>query len=102
MTESPLAQATCLIEEAFALIDTSPDPLAALLVAEGVSRRAEGVREISWRSRFSCDERQVEHALVGTRATQVPLVEGTVLRRLRTPGFLLVREHGTPPVVTDL
>jgi hypothetical protein len=41
MTENPLAQAARLIEQAFALIDTSPDPLAALLTAEGVSRRAD-------------------------------------------------------------
>ena len=41
MTENPLAQAARLIEEAFALIDTSPDLLAALLVAERVSRRAD-------------------------------------------------------------
>jgi hypothetical protein len=34
MTENPLAQDARLIEQAFALIDTSPDPLAALLAAE--------------------------------------------------------------------
>jgi hypothetical protein len=41
MTESPLAQAARLIEEAFALNDASPDPLAALLATERVSRRAD-------------------------------------------------------------
>src|SRR4051794_7719273 len=41
MTEDPLAQAACLLEQAFTLIDSSPDPLAALLVAEGASRRAD-------------------------------------------------------------
>ncbi len=38
MTEDPLAQAVRLLEQAAALINSSPDPLAALLVAEGGSR----------------------------------------------------------------
>jgi 5-methylcytosine-specific restriction protein A len=38
MTDSPLAQAARLIEQAAALLDSSTDPLAALLVAEGGSR----------------------------------------------------------------
>src|SRR3954471_21641967 len=41
MAEDPLAQAARLLEQAFTLINSSPDPLAALLVAEGVSRRAD-------------------------------------------------------------
>src|SRR4051794_4810485 len=41
MTEDPLAQAARLLEQAFALIESSPDRLAALLVAEGASRRAD-------------------------------------------------------------
>jgi 5-methylcytosine-specific restriction protein A len=41
MTEDPLAQAARLLEQAFALINSSPEPLAALLVAEGASRRAD-------------------------------------------------------------
>src|SRR5215213_9048240 len=41
MTEDPLAQAVRLLEQAFALIAASPEPLAALLVAEGASRRAD-------------------------------------------------------------
>ena len=41
MTSNPLAQAARLIEEAFALIDSSPDHLANLLAVEGVARRAE-------------------------------------------------------------
>jgi hypothetical protein len=41
MAEDPLAQAARLLEQAFALINSSADPLAALLVAEGVSRRAD-------------------------------------------------------------
>src|SRR5436190_22514183 len=41
MTEDPLAQAARLLEQAFALINSSPDPLAALLVAEGAARRAD-------------------------------------------------------------
>ena len=43
MTDSPLAQAACLIEQAFALISASPDSLSSLLVAQGVIRQAERV-----------------------------------------------------------
>jgi len=38
MTDNPLAQAKCLLEQAAALINASPDPLAALLVAERGAR----------------------------------------------------------------
>jgi hypothetical protein len=41
MTDNPLAQAADLAEQLFALIESSPDHLAALLVVEGVSRRAD-------------------------------------------------------------
>jgi len=41
MTEDPLAQAARLLEQAFTLITSSPEPLAALLVAEGAARRAD-------------------------------------------------------------
>ncbi|MBV9923130.1 MAG: FAD-dependent monooxygenase, partial [Pseudonocardia sp.] len=37
-----------------------------------------------------------QHKLVGTRATEVPLVEGRLTVLQRTPGFLLAREHGAP------
>ena len=36
--------------------------------------------------------------LVGTRATQIPLVEGRLTELQREPGFVLVREHGAAPV----
>ncbi len=35
---------------------------------------------------------------VGTRATQIPLVEGRLTELQRTGGFVLVREHGATPV----
>jgi 2-polyprenyl-6-methoxyphenol hydroxylase-like FAD-dependent oxidoreductase len=35
---------------------------------------------------------------VGTRATQIPLVEGRLTELQRTGGFVLVREHGAAPV----
>ncbi|MGE2716789.1 FAD-dependent oxidoreductase [Mycolicibacterium litorale] len=35
---------------------------------------------------------------IGTRATQIPLAEGRLTELLRTPGFVLVRERGAPPV----
>ena len=43
MTESPPAQAACLIEQAFALISASPDSLSNLLLVQGVIRQAERV-----------------------------------------------------------
>lgn len=45
--------------------------------------------------------RRGQHRLVGTRATQVPLTEGTVLEQLRHPGFLLIREDAAPEVATQ-
>jgi hypothetical protein len=36
--------------------------------------------------------------LVGTRASQIPLVEGRLTDLQRTPGFVFVREHGSAPV----
>src|SRR5688500_12854777 len=41
MTDDPLAQAARLLEQAFALINSSSVPLATLLVAEGAARRAD-------------------------------------------------------------
>ncbi|PND58937.1 FAD-dependent oxidoreductase [Mycobacterium sp. ENV421] len=35
---------------------------------------------------------------VGTRATQIPLVEGRLTELQRTPWFALIRERGVPPV----
>lgn len=35
---------------------------------------------------------------VGVRAVQIPLVTGTLTELQRTPGFVLVREHGAAPV----
>ncbi|MBB5160004.1 2-polyprenyl-6-methoxyphenol hydroxylase-like FAD-dependent oxidoreductase [Saccharopolyspora phatthalungensis] len=40
--------------------------------------------------------------LVGTRATEVPLVEGRLTELQRHPGFVLIREKGTPRLDTDL
>jgi 2-polyprenyl-6-methoxyphenol hydroxylase-like FAD-dependent oxidoreductase len=42
--------------------------------------------------------RRGEHALVGTRAAQLPLVEGRLTELQRSPGFVLVRERGADPV----
>jgi 2-polyprenyl-6-methoxyphenol hydroxylase-like FAD-dependent oxidoreductase len=39
-----------------------------------------------------------EDSLVGTRATQIPLTRGRLTRLQRQPGFVLIREHGAPPV----
>ena len=38
-----------------------------------------------------------DHALVGTRAVQVPLTRGTLLGLQQTPGWVLVRESGSAP-----
>ncbi|WP_433204053.1 FAD-dependent oxidoreductase [Nocardia sp. CA-107356] len=39
-----------------------------------------------------------EHPVVGTRATEIPLAGDRLTVLQRTPGFVLIREHGTPPV----
>jgi 2-polyprenyl-6-methoxyphenol hydroxylase-like FAD-dependent oxidoreductase len=44
-----------------------------------------------------------ESALVGTRATQIPLMQDRLTELQREPGFVLIRENGRPPVdVIDL
>jgi 2-polyprenyl-6-methoxyphenol hydroxylase-like FAD-dependent oxidoreductase len=44
-----------------------------------------------------------ESALVGTRATQIPLIRERLTQLQREPGFVLIRECGRPAVgVTDL
>jgi hypothetical protein len=40
--------------------------------------------------------RRHDHLLVGTRATEVPLGEGTLTVLQRTSGFVLIRERGAP------
>ncbi|MBI0383678.1 FAD-dependent monooxygenase, partial [Streptomyces albiflaviniger] len=42
------------------------------------------------------------HALVGTRATEVPLAEGRLTELQRTGGFLLIREQGASRVDTTV
>lgn len=42
--------------------------------------------------------RKGENSLVGTRATQISLTQGRLTELQRTPGFVLIREHGAPPV----
>ncbi len=39
-----------------------------------------------------------EHALVGTRATEIPLREGRLTQLQRYAGFVFIREHGEAPV----
>jgi 2-polyprenyl-6-methoxyphenol hydroxylase-like FAD-dependent oxidoreductase len=44
-----------------------------------------------------------ESVLVGTRATQIPLIQDRLTELLREPGFVLIRESGRSPVeVIDL
>ncbi|HEV3355684.1 MAG TPA: FAD-dependent oxidoreductase [Pseudonocardiaceae bacterium] len=43
-----------------------------------------------------------QHRLVGTRATTIPLSDGTMAGQVRSSGFLLIRPPGMPPVETDL
>lgn len=42
--------------------------------------------------------RKGENSLVGTCATQISLMQGRLTELQRTPGFVLIREHGAPPV----
>ena len=44
--------------------------------------------------------RRGESPLVGTRATQIPLTRGRLTEVQRSPGFVLIREHGTAPLDT--
>lgn len=47
--------------------------------------------------------RDGESALVGTRATQIPLLQERLTELQREPGFVLIRESGRPPMdVIDL
>jgi 2-polyprenyl-6-methoxyphenol hydroxylase-like FAD-dependent oxidoreductase len=42
--------------------------------------------------------RRGEHPLVGTRATEIPLIEGRLTHLQRYAGFVFVREHGETPI----
>jgi hypothetical protein len=42
--------------------------------------------------------RRGESSLVGTRATQIPLVHGRITELQRLPGFVFVRERGAAPL----
>jgi hypothetical protein len=46
--------------------------------------------------RYACQG--AENSLVGTRATQIPLTQGRLTELQRVPGFVFVRERGTPEV----
>jgi hypothetical protein len=41
-----------------------------------------------------------QHRLVGTRATEIPLLQGKLTHLQRSAGFVLIREHGAEPVGT--
>ncbi|MBD3004093.1 hypothetical protein [Streptomyces sp. 5-10] len=43
-----------------------------------------------------------QHALVGTRATEVPLAEGRLTELQRAGGFLLIRQRGASSVDTEV
>lgn len=59
--------------------------------------RIPAVRDVVAGSLAGTTLRYGRRGLVGTRATQIPLVEGRVSTLLRAGGFVLVREHGAPP-----
>jgi 2-polyprenyl-6-methoxyphenol hydroxylase-like FAD-dependent oxidoreductase len=42
--------------------------------------------------------RRGEHPLVGTRATEIPLLEGRLTQLQRHAGFVFIREHGEAPI----
>ncbi|MFI0772197.1 hypothetical protein ACH4TQ_46125 [Streptomyces sp. NPDC021218] len=50
--------------------------------------------------RYPSDRRR--YALVGTRATEVPLAEGRLTELQRAGGFLLIREKGAPRIDTAM
>jgi 2-polyprenyl-6-methoxyphenol hydroxylase-like FAD-dependent oxidoreductase len=45
--------------------------------------------------------RRGENSLVGTRGTQISLMQGRLTELQRVPGFVFLREHGTPEVDVD-
>lgn len=60
--------------------------------------RIPAVRDLVAGSFAGTTLRYGRRGLVGTRATQIPLVEGRLTELLRTGGFVLVREHGAAPL----
>jgi 2-polyprenyl-6-methoxyphenol hydroxylase-like FAD-dependent oxidoreductase len=60
--------------------------------------RIPAVRDLVAGSFAGTTLRYGRRGLVGTRATQIPLVEGRLTELQRTGGFVLVREHGAAPV----
>src|SRR3954463_6033187 len=71
MTEDPLAQAVRLLEQAAALINSSADPLAAVLVAEGGSRLMDRTKI----SQIATIERDGLLTSKGCKSTTVGLVD---------------------------
>ncbi|WP_102417644.1 FAD-dependent oxidoreductase [Mycobacterium sp. 4858] len=60
--------------------------------------RIPAVRDVVAGSFAGTTLRYGRRGLVGTRATQIPLVQGRLTELQRGGGFVLVREHGAPPV----
>ncbi|OBI29242.1 FAD-dependent oxidoreductase [Mycobacterium sp. E2238] len=60
--------------------------------------RIPAVRDLAAGSFAGTTLRYGRRGLVGTRATAISLAEGRLTELQRTGGFVLVREHGAPPV----
>lgn len=67
------------------------------LLAPKLLRRP-AVRDLVAGSFAGTGLRYGRRGLVGTRAATIPLVDGRLTALQRTGAFVLVREHGTPPV----
>src|SRR5262249_25627825 len=63
--------------------------------------RIPAVRDLVAGSFAGTTLRYGRRGLVGTRATQIPLVEGRLTELQRTGGFVLVRERGAAPVTAS-
>ncbi|MGI5132230.1 DUF222 domain-containing protein [Pseudonocardia sp. CA-107938] len=97
MTENPLAQAASLIEQAFTLISDNDDPLAALLVLEGVSRQVDRAKVVQ----IAAVERDGALAEKGYRNTLAGLKDLLGWDHDTARRHVTVAEHVGPRVALD-
>ncbi|MGI5133142.1 hypothetical protein ACQEVB_40515 [Pseudonocardia sp. CA-107938] len=97
MTENPLAQAASLIEQAFTAISDNPDPLAALLVLEGVSRQVDRAKVAA----IAAVERDGTLSEKGYRTTVAGLKDLLGWDHETSRRHVTVAEHVGPRVALD-
>ena len=97
MTESPLAQAARLIEQACALIESSPESLSALLVIAGGTRKLDRAMV----SRIAAVERDGDLAAKGYRSTINGLQDLLGWDRDTARRHVMVAQHVGPRTALD-